>query len=181
MTARVGTGVAILCFLFYAAHATTLVIVGKWPLMLWSCHLACLLCGVGILRRNARFVSIAFLLLLLGLPMWTWNVVGGPGSLIWSSVFTHVGGLVIATMAVRRLGFVPGSWWRAAGLMVLLWFVTRLIVPEGASVNFAYGYFLEWAKAMPYPVYLVQLLVDTTVILLMFEAGWRRLTVRRPD
>jgi hypothetical protein len=75
--------------------------------------------------------------------------------MIWSkmttpvSIFSHLGGFIVAIMAIRRVGAKPGVWIPSLIYFVILQQVTRLLTDPGPYTNvnvahFAFGPMKDW-------------------------------------
>jgi hypothetical protein len=136
----------------YAAHATRQLIHDRPGNLLWACHVAVALVGLGALVRWPAAVAVGTLVLAVGLPMWAIDVAIG-GEFFWTSVLTHFGGLGAGVIALRRLGGLPSrAWWCAMLVVALLIAVSRLTTAPWENVNLAYhtwGPFQQWFPAGP--------------------------------
>ncbi len=166
------TGIgAIAC---YAAHAAYLGATGLWPHALWSCHVGCLVAGVGLLAGRARWNATGFLLLAMGLPMWLASLAAG-GEFVPTSPLTHLGGLAISAWGVRCLGAPRGSWIGATAVLAALHLLARLVTPPEANVNLSdRGWFGFEDRLLPRPVNLVLTLVVAAALFAAVENLARR-------
>ena len=169
----------LLPFAFYAAHAASLVSRDLAPHVLWSCHLANLILGAGILLRSPSLAGTGLLWLILGLPLWIAELTGG-GDFHWTSTLTHVCGLLLAVLAVRAAGMPKGTWWRAAAGLAALWLLCRAFTPPDANVNLSHRHWFGWEeRLLPYPLYLVAVLALSSAVFLVVERLARRCATAR--
>ena len=171
-------------FAFYAAHAAKLLSIGEAPNLLWSCHIASLLTGFGILLRRPRLVGVGLCFQVLGIPTWTAALLGGGVHFRITSTLTHLGGPILSAVSLRRTGMPRGTALRAAAVISVLWLVTRLAVPAESiatlNVNLAAHHWFGWeAKYLPYYPYMAVMLAISTTIFLGVETTVRNLTRRR--
>jgi hypothetical protein len=169
-TARAGA----LAITFYAVVSIYYLARREPQNLLWACHLACLMVGIGLLASSATWTGIGFLWLALGVPLWALDLARG-GELVFPSIFTHVGGLVLGIAGLRTLPLPRGTWWKAAVASVALVLATRLLASPRGNVNVAFGVWSGWESLFPsYPIYLVMLFA-------LFTAAWFALerTIRR--
>lgn len=153
MTRVIGV-LALVCF---AIHAGYHVLSGRAPDVMWGCHIATLLIGIGALLGRAEPVAIGVLWLCFGNPMWVLDLSTG-GEFLPTSLCTHVGGLVLGLWALKRLGFPHHAWLFATGAYLVLLGLTRLLTPRSANVNLAFAVESGWEKTFPsYPQYLALL------------------------
>jgi len=165
----------LLPFAFYAAHAASLMSDGLAPHVLWSCHLANLILGAGILFRSPSLAGTGLLWLVIGLPLWVVEFTGG-GDFHWTSTLTHVCGLVLSVFAVRAAGMPRGTWWKAAAGLGVLWLLCRAVTPPDANVNLSHRHWFGWEeRLLPYPLYLVVVLALAAAVFLVVERLVRRL------
>lgn len=122
----------------WAAHAAHLVAHGQAENLLWGCHVGLALVSIGLLARAPRVVAPAAFLCLLGAVLWPIDVVV-TGDLEPTSAVAHLTGIAIAAIGLRRLGLPPGTWLRAAALLVGLQALARLATPPAANVNLAFS------------------------------------------
>ena len=161
----------------YATHAGYLVFGGYPYEIIWSCHLAALLVGIGLLAGSKMMNAVGLLCLAVGLPGWIVNVLTG-GSFLPTSILTHVLGLVIAIIGARSLGVPRHAWLLAWVFVFALMILTRLITPHDVNVNLAFipveglfpwtfGGFAHWALLLPLWalfLYIVQVLFQRLLI-----------------
>ncbi len=122
----------------YASHATYHFLQGTPQDALWSCHLAAVLVGVGLIGGSATLNAAGLLCQLIGLPMWLLYLFSGE-PFIPTSVLTHVLGPILGIIGARALGFPRSAWLVALGFVAALMIVTRLVTPAEANVNLAFG------------------------------------------
>ncbi len=154
---------------FYAIHGVDLVLHhAPWDL-LWSCHIACLLVGFGCLAASRETIAIGVTWLAVGVSFWILDLSTG-GTLSVTSLFTHVGGPVVGVVALRRLGWPKGTWWRAVLALFVLMAVTRLATPRAANVNIAFSVWPGWQRYFPdYPAYFALLMITSAVTFFAVE------------
>ena len=163
--------VALAC---YVIHAGSHVLAGRPAEVLWACHVATLLIGIGALRRNATLVSIGVLWLAFGDPLWVLDLLTG-GEFLLTSPLTHVGGLVIGYIALTRLGLPKHAWHSAVLAFGLLLLLTRLVTPPRSNVNLAFAVLPGWERYFPsYPLYLMLLASVGAATFFVAERGLRR-------
>jgi hypothetical protein len=144
-------GLLPLCF--FIARAIEYMIVAKTPeQMLWSCHVSNLMLAVGMLMGNPFLIRVAVFWQILGLPPWVYattmeNTWLEPRTLV--SIFSHLGGCIVAIIAIRQVGGKRGSWIPSLIYFVILQQITRLLTNPGPYTNvnvahFGYGPMKEW-------------------------------------
>ncbi len=138
----------VIAFACYAAHAAWHLAHHRAHDLLWACHLACVLIGVGLLTSSPLPNAIGVSWLSFGIPLWVIDLATG-GELIPTSFLTHVVGFALGLHGVRRLGFPRGTWWKATLAFVAVWPVTRLLTPRAANVNLAFFVHPGWERLFP--------------------------------
>lgn len=118
-----------------------------WDL-LWACHVAAALIGVGCLLDWPACVGIGVLWLIVGVPLWLLDLATG-GEFTPTSVLTHVVGLVIGLIFVAARGMPAGAWWQALLALVALQQLCRRVTPERANVNIAFAVHKGWEHWFP--------------------------------
>jgi hypothetical protein len=134
---------------FFLARAIEYIVVAKTPeQMLWSCHISNLMLAAGLFFGNPFLIRVAVFWLILGVPPWI-------ADMLWSklvtgvSIFSHLGGFIVAMVAIRRVGAKRGSWIPSLIYFVILQQITRLVTESGPYTNinvahFAYGPMKDW-------------------------------------
>ena len=157
-------GLLPLCF--FIARAIEYVSIAKTPeQMLWSCHVSNLMLAVGIFLGNPLLIRVAVFWQILGLPPWIMDAVV-TGMIKTVSIFSHLGGSIVAIIAIRQVGAKRWSWIPSLIYFVILQQITRLLTVPGPYTNvnvahFAYGAMKDW-----FPVYWKYWLVNTSVVAL---------------
>ena len=134
---------------FFLARAIEYIIVAKTPeQMLWSCHISNLMLAAGLFMGNPFLIRVAVFWLILGVPPWI-------AEMIWSkmttavSIFSHLGGFIVAIVAIRRVGAKPWVWIPSLIYFVILQQITRLLTDPGPYTNvnvahFGFGPMKDW-------------------------------------
>jgi hypothetical protein len=165
----------VLGLLCYGIHAGFHVARGHAVDALWACHVATLLSAAGAFTQRARLAAVAVLWLAFGNAVWLVDLSTG-GEFFPTSLLTHVGGLAIGLLVLRRLGWPASSWWPAALGFLALLLLTRLLTPRADNVNLAFSVSPGWEALFPsYPVYLALLVGAGALTFFVAELGLRRL------
>jgi hypothetical protein len=135
----------VLALAFYAVHCAWHVRQGHAEDVLWSCHVAAALVGVGLLGGWTTCAAVGVTWLAVGVPLWLIDVASG-GEFNPTSVLTHVGGLVVGLIGLWRLGMPAGVWWKALLALAALQQLCRWVTPADANVNVAFSVY-PWMKA----------------------------------
>ncbi len=159
----------LLAILFYVIHAGVLICSKEPYHTIWSCHLGCLLVGVGLLVRQPWLLSVGFLWLAMGVPLWILNVLTGSEFML-TSTFSHMGGIVIAAYGFRFLKMPRFSWVAASAGLAALGYISRLVTPAHANVNLSFAVWSGWEEKFPsYFWYVVMLFSIATTAFLALE------------
>ena len=138
---------------FFIARAIQYVAIAKTPeQMLWSCHVSNLMLAVGMFLGAPVLIRVAVFWQLLGLPPWIYATTmemawTKPVTLV--SIFSHLGGAIVAIIAIRYVGGKRWSWIYSLIYFVILQQITRLVTDPGPYTNvnvahFAYGGMKDW-------------------------------------
>ncbi|HVY24953.1 MAG TPA: hypothetical protein VHB79_00325 [Polyangiaceae bacterium] len=158
----------------FAVHGSYHVFARRWPDVLWGCHIAAVLIGVGALLERAELVAIGVLWLCFGNPLWILDITTG-GELLPTSLFTHVGGLAIGLAVLNRLGMPRHAWLYATAAFLGLLLLTRLITPRAANVNLAFAVASGWEETFPsYSLYLLLMIAAGIATFAAAEFGLRK-------
>lgn len=163
---------------FFAARVAEYAIVAKTPeQILWCCHISNLLLAIGMFAGSAYLIRISVFWLILGLPPWILDMV--VTKLITPvSILSHLGGFVMALIAIRQVGAKRGSWMASLFYFLALQQVTRLLTLPGPYTNvnvahFAYG---PWQGLFAsYWKYWTVNTALAALLLFLIEAGLLRL------
>ena len=158
----------------YAVHAAFHLWHGTPADMLWVCHFAAVMVGIGLMQRRAPLVGAGTLILCMGTPLWVLDLVQG-GEFFPTSLGTHVLGLAIGLWGVRELGMHKGAWWKAALAVLALVGVSRIVTPAASNVNVAFAMPPGMEHYFPsHRVYLAVMLGISSVYFWVVEALLRR-------
>jgi len=167
---------------FFLARAVEYMIVAKTPeQMLWSCHISNLMLAAGLFMGAPFLIRVAVFWQILGVPPW---VLATTMEMAWLkpvtlvSIFSHVGGVIVAIVAIRRVGAKRGSWIPSLIYFVILQQITRLLTDPGPYTNvnvahFAYGPMKDWFAS--YWTYWVANTSAVALTLIIIEVVLRRL------
>jgi hypothetical protein len=168
---RIAAG--ILAILLYLIHAGVLIHNSEPYHILWSCHLGCLLVGIGLLVPQPWLMSVGFLWLAMGVPLWILNVLTR-NEIMWTSTLSHFGGIIIAVYGFRFVKMPPFCWAVSTAALIFLGIFSRLVTPQHANVNLSHAVWAGWEEYFPsYIRYLVMLLSLAVMIFLLVEVAVR--------
>ncbi len=149
-----------------------------WDL-LWMCNVSPLLIAAGCFAKAPRLSASGLCFLSCGTPLWLIEVAGG--SLVPTSPLVHFGGLAVALVAARSIGFLRGTWWFAALLSVAILGSARVLTPPHANVNLVFFVYRGWEKTFPnHPLYLFLIWLGSAAAFAFIEyAAVRRFKAAR--
>lgn len=160
---------------FYLTHAVDSILRRQPDNLLWVCNLGTLAVGIGLLFGSPNLNAIGTYWLVVGLPLWTYDLVKG-GEFLWTSMLTHGGGLVVGFIGLRKLGLPSGGWWKATAALGALNLVCRVATPPKQNINLAHAPYPGWETTFPsHLVYLVSLLVLFAAVAAALQFGLPRL------
>lgn len=169
-----GTTLGLLPLLFYNIHA------GYWLFqrhpenLLWTCHVASILIGLGMFFAAPRLLAAGMLWVTYGNFFWILYLTSG-GEFLPTSFLTHACSLVVGLVGLRRFGFPKNTYPRALLGLILLVFVSRF-TPPAENVNLAHRIGDGWENLFPsHTVYLIFLFGVTGVSFFLMEMIYRRI------
>jgi hypothetical protein len=169
--------VGMLPVIFFAARFVEYVWIAQTPeQILWCCHVSNLTLGIGILAQHPRSIRISSLWILVGLPPWALDMVLS-GLITPVSILSHLGGAVVALVALQRVRVSGSDWWPALFYFLVLQQLSRILTVPGPLTNvnvahFAYG---PWKDLIT--IYWLYILVNSilaALLLLTLERILRR-------
>ena len=170
-----------IALVFYALHATELLLARPPQVLLWSCDVAALAVPVGLLSGSTLLTSAGCLMLITGLPLWIIDVSCG-GDFWPASPLIHVGTPILALLAMRRLGLPGRSWLLAIALTGAVTLASRFAGAPEQNVNLAFTVPRGFeATSPPHAVYLALVGGAFAVVTLASHLALRRLGFALPD
>ena len=143
---------------FFSIHAAALAHAGEHYHIIWSCHLGCLIIGIGLLVRLPWLYAIGFFWLTMGVPLWLLNVLASHKFML-TSTLSHIGGILIAVYGLRFLKIPRFASVAATAGLAVLGILTRWVTPPDANINLAFAVWSGWEDQFPsYFWYVVMLL-----------------------
>lgn len=168
----------LLPLIFFAARLIEYVWIARTPeQILWCCHISNLILGVGLLSLHPRSIRIASLWIIVGVPPWALDMVM-TGLITPVSILSHLGGALVALVALRRFRVTGFDWAPALLYFLVLQQLTRLLTDPGPLTNvnvahFAYG---PWKDLIGN--YWLYILVNSSLaalVLVILESALRQL------
>ena len=151
---------------FFIARGIEYMVVAKTPeQMLWSCHISNLMLAVGLFISSPFLIRIAVFWQILGLAPWLIDMLWS-GQITAIRIFSHLGGAIVAVIAIRQVGAKRWIWIPSLLYFVILQQITRLLTEPGPYTNvnvahFGYGPMKDWFAS-----YWTYLLANTSVLAL---------------
>lgn len=105
--------------------------------MLWLCHVSSLLLAAGLFLNRPVLIRVATFWMITGLFIWICYVVAG-GEWILTSLFIHVGGVIVGLVALHIVRADRTAWLYALAWFLLVQQVSRMVAPTELNVNVAH-------------------------------------------
>ena len=133
--------------------------------LLWMCNVGNLLLAMGLFLEKRRVIRLAAIWTIPGLFIWFVYVVL-PWSPFLTSTLAHVGGLIVAMMALTRVRMDRTAWRWAFGWYLMVQLASRFVTPAELNVNLAHAVQPGWERAFgSYWLFWLVLTVLTAVVL----------------
>lgn len=162
-------------------------VIHYWPIhelgnLFWMCNIGNLLLALGLFLEKPQLVRVAAIWTIPGLVIWFLYVV-----LVWtvflSSTLAHVGGLIVAMIALSRYGMDRNAWRWAFGWYLGIQLASRFITAPALNVNLAHAIQPGWNGAFHsyWSFWLVLTIVTLAGLWLCGLALWRIWPVNGPQ
>jgi hypothetical protein len=158
-----------LALTFFVVHATFHATHGRPYDILWNCTLSNALVGIGLFLGSPRAVAVGASWLFMGNITWLADVFTG-GEFFGTSTLTHFGGLTVAILGARLLGWPRNTFLWATGGMLALQQLCRLVTPPSCNVNLAFSVYAGWENILFWVAMFVQAVLVYFLVDRMF--GW---------
>ena len=133
--------------------------------LLWMCNVGNLLLAMGLLLERPLVIRLAAIWTIPGLFVWFFYVVL-PWSSVLSSTLAHVGGLIVAMIALSRVRMDRTAWRWAFGWYLMVQLASRFVTPAELNVNLAHAVQPGWERAFgSYWLFWLVLTFVTAVVL----------------
>jgi len=133
--------------------------------LLWMCNVGNLLLAMGLFLERPFVIRLSVIWTIPGLLVWFVYVVL-PWSPFLSSTLAHVGGLIVAMIALSRVRMDRTAWRGALGWYLMVQLASRFVTPAELNVNLAHAVQPGWERAFgSYFLFWVVLTVVTGVVL----------------
>lgn len=147
--------------------------------ILWMCNLCNLLLGVGLMTANLRIIWLATLWLILGSPLWVFDIIV-QNQIFPHSFATHIAAPILGIWALRGQSARPGTWILAVAFGVSVQTICRFWTPPEFNINVShvtYKGFSGWFD--DYLVYWTLTVLSLAVILFVTERVLARFIAAR--
>jgi hypothetical protein len=104
--------------------------------MLWMCNIGNLILAMGLFLEKPVLIRLAAIWTIPGLVVWFIYVVLTWGVFL-TSALAHVGGIIVAMIAIRHYRMDRTAWRWAFGWYLVLQLVSRFLTPAALNVNLA--------------------------------------------
>ena len=128
---------------FFLAYLAAALQDGKGAESLWMCHVANLILSAGIAAGWPRAVGLAVSWIVIGIPLWIYDMLN-TGEVSAVSVLSHLGGLAVGLYALRRVRISYNPWLPALACYLALQQLCRWLTPAELNVNLAHRPYEGW-------------------------------------
>jgi hypothetical protein len=129
--------------LFFLAYFAFVLERGKAADSLWMCHVSNLILAAGIVASRPRVIALAVAWIILGIPLWAFDM-WRTGEAIPASVLSHLGGLAVGLYALSRVRISYNPWLYALLVYLVVQQLCRWITPAELNVNLAHRVYEGW-------------------------------------
>ncbi len=136
----------LLPLLFFIGQAAHYWRAGGLANLLWMCNIGNLLLAVGLFAGNRAAIRVAAIWMIPGLPLW-FSYVVAPGWVFFASMLNHVGGFVVALVALRRVRVDRNTWLYAFAWYLIMETFSSLLTAPDLNVNVAHRIQPGWEQA----------------------------------
>lgn len=165
----------------FLAYLATALQNGKGADSLWICHVSNLILAVGIAGGRPRVIGLAACWIVVGIPLWTYDM-ALTGEVSAVSVLSHLGGLAVGVYALRRVRISYNPWLPALVSYLLIQQLCRWLTPVELNVNLAHRAYEGW-QGLPggYAAYWLGLSLAAAIALWTTGRALMALFPERPD
>ena len=155
----------ILPLIFFLAQGVHYWRIDQLGHLLWMCNVGNLLLAMGLFLERRLVIRLSAIWMIPGLFVWFIYVVL-PWSPFLSSTLAHVGGLIVAMIALRQVRMDRTSWRWAFGWYLMVQLASRFVTPAELNVNVAHAMYSGWEPTFgSYWIFWLVLTVVTAVVL----------------
>ena len=111
--------------------------------IVWMCNIGNLILALGLFLDKPVLIRLAAIWTVPGLIVWFIYVVLAWGVFL-SSTLAHVGGIIVAMIALRRYRMDRTSWRYAFSWYLVIQLISRFVTPAALNVNLAHAVAPGW-------------------------------------
>src|SRR5262249_17148519 len=130
---------------FFVAYLAAALQNGTGADSLWMCHVSNLILAAGIAGRWPRVIGLAVCWIVVGIPLWLYDMVQA-GEVTVVSVLSHLGGLAFGMYALRRVRISYNPWLPALVVYLVVQQLCRWFTPAELNVNLAHRAYEGWDR-----------------------------------
>jgi hypothetical protein len=138
LTEKQANRMGAVAMVLFTLHATHQFYLGHSQHLLWTCPMATLLVGLGLMIDSRRVCSSGVLILCVGLPAYALHVVNGGEAIPITGFLIHFGGIAIGLLAIRSFGIGRRDWVVALLIVVATLTLSRHYTGVQFNINFAF-------------------------------------------
>ena len=135
----------ILPLIFFLAQGVHYWRIDQLGHMFWMCNIGNLLLAVGLLVGQPIPIRVAGLWVIPGLVVWFLYVVM-PYGVFLTSMLAHIGGLIVAMVALQRVRVDAKAWMYALGWYFVVQLLSRFLTPAEMNVNLSQTVQAGWEQ-----------------------------------
>ena len=163
----------ILPLLFFLAQGYHYWRINQLGHLFWMCNIGNLLLAMGLFLEKPAVIRLAAIWTIPGVVVWFMYVVLTWGVFL-TSTMAHVGGLVVATMALKFYRMDRRSWLYAFGWYIGVQVLSRFFTAPELNVNLAHAMQPGWEQTFPsYWAFWLTLTLATAAVLWVSGLVWR--------
>ena len=141
--------------------------------LFWMCNIGNLLLAMGLFLDKRTVIRLSAIWMIPGLIVWFLYVVLTWGVFL-SSTLAHIGGLLVAAVALKKYGMDRRSWIYAFGWYIGVQLLSRFFTAPQLNVNLAHAVQPGWEHTFTsYWVFWLTLTLATAAVLWLSGFLWR--------
>jgi hypothetical protein len=137
--------------------------------LLWMCNIGNVMLAMGLFLDKPLVIRFSAIWMPPGLLIWILYVVLTWG-LFFTSILAHVGGLVVALIALSRVRMDRGAWRWAFGWYLMVQLASRFVTPAALNVNLAHAVQPGWERAFS-SYWSFWLVLTTVTVVVLWLSG----------